>query len=303
MKIICLCGPTASGKSAAALALAGAGVPICVINADSRQVYRDFPIITAAPTAEERSVCPHMLYGYMATEEKNTAGIWAASAAEALRNVSGEGRIPVLTGGTGMYFRALLDGMAEIPPVPERIHERLIEECSETGPVPLHERLREIDPEYAAKIHPNDRQRIMRALEVWEATGRTFTSWHAQTPSPDAGHEVLRLGLGLPLEELTPRLYKRTQLMLEQGAVGEARRALRICPRTQAPGWSGIGCRELAAYLTGETSLENAVELWNKNTRAYAKRQWTWFRADRRIRWFRPEDKSYIDAVRRFLDS
>ncbi|MBO4318744.1 MAG: tRNA (adenosine(37)-N6)-dimethylallyltransferase MiaA [Mailhella sp.] len=302
MKIVCLCGPTASGKSAAALGLAAAGIPMWVINADSRQVYRDFPIITAAPDESERGVCPHILYGFMRTEEKNAAGIWAKPAGQTLREAESAGVVPVLTGGTGMYFRALLDGLADIPQIPQEIHDALIDECASAGPQALHRRLAAIDPEYAASIHENDKQRIMRALEVYAATGRTFSSWHADTPKPYAGHDILRIGIGLPLEELTPILMSRTQKMLRAGALEEAERALAICPDTRAPGWSGIGCRELARYLKGEFALQAAVDMWNKNTRAYAKRQWTWFRADTRIRWFRPEEqKDCLEAVKRFL--
>ncbi len=304
MKIVCLCGPTASGKSAAAIDLAAAGIPIWVINADSRQVYRDFPIITAAPDESERCACPHLLYGFMKTEEKNAAGIWAKPAAQVLSEAEAAGAVPVLVGGTGMYFRALLDGIAAIPPVPADIHRALIAECDSVGPRPLHKRLVMIDPEYAAKIHENDRQRILRALEVYEATGRAFSAWHAETPRAYADSDILRLGIGVPLEELTPLLAKRTDKMLRAGAVEEAKQALRNCPDISAPGWSGIGCRELAGYLRGEYALDAAVTLWNKNTRAYAKRQWTWFRADKRIRWLRPEDKSsLLKAVEHFLDS
>lgn len=304
-RALCLVGPTGSGKTAAALHLASmlekAGRPAAVINADSRQVYRDFPIITAQPSKEERDVCPHKLYGWLETTQKISAGQWADAAEAALRETLTEGRVPILVGGTGFYLRALLDGIAPIPAVDPAIGERLTRECEERGAPALHARLAAVDPEYAARIHPNDSQRNVRALEVWEGTGKTFTWWHNQTPPP-AAYDVLRLGIGLPLAELAPFLERRIELMLQAGALDEARRALERCPDTDAPGWTGIGCAETAAFLQGRLTLPECVELWARNTRAYAKRQWTWFRADKRIRWSRPGEYRELEAdVREFL--
>ncbi len=297
-RILCIAGPTGSGKTAAALhlarALEKAGRKACVVNADSRQVYRDFPIITAQPSEEEKSVCPHLLYGWLETGCKISAGQWADKALIALKDSLEKGLIPLLVGGTGFYMRALLDGIADIPAVDPAISLRLTEECRDKGAAALHERLLHIDPEYAAKIHPNDSQRNVRALEVWEGTGRTFTWWHKNAPAP-APFEVLRLGVGLPLPELEPFLALRIQAMLKAGALEEARRALDLCPDTDAPGWSGIGCAETAAHLAGRMNLEECVEAWTHNTRAYAKRQWTWFRADRRILWFRPGEHDALE--------
>lgn len=299
-RILCLAGPTGSGKTAAALHLARAlekkGRRACVINADSRQVYRDFPIITAQPSEEERSVCPHLLYGWLETSRKISAGQWADMALAALKQCLADDCVPMLVGGTGFYLRALLDGIAAIPAVDPAITRRLTEECRARGAAFLHERLRAVDPEYAAKIHPNDSQRNVRALEVWEGTGRTFTWWHRHASAP-APFEVLRLGVGLPLTELEPFLVRRIHLMLEAGAMEEARRALALCPDTQAPGWTGIGCAEAAAHLAGSLNLDACIALWARNTRAYAKRQWTWFRADKRMLWFRPGEHAPLEKA------
>lgn len=305
-EVICLVGPTGSGKSAAALRLAAfleaRGRPATVINADSRQVYKDFPIITAQPRPEERAACPHLLYGWLDSTQKISAGEWAEKALAAIKECLNADRLPLLVGGTGFYLRALLDGLAEIPAPHPAIRQRVQKECEALGSPALHRRLEAVDPAYAAKIHPNDSQRNMRALEVWESTGRTFTWWHGQTPSP-APFRVLRLGMGLPLAELTPFLERRIAAMMQAGALEEARKALESCPNVSAPAWSGIGCAELAALLLGRISLEECLESWARNTRAYAKRQWTWFRADARITWFRPgEETELIRCAARFLE-
>lgn len=317
LKIICIAGPTGSGKTAASLHLAqtlmACGRQPVIINADSRQTYADFPIITAQPSPEERAVCPHLLYGYLATTEKSSAGRWAEKAADVIKSAIAKGQQPVLVGGTGLYLRALLDGMAEIPAPDPAVSARLDDECAKLGPQLLHQRLDTIDPDYAGRIHPNDRQRVVRALEVWESTGKTFTQWHHTTPDrgmlgialADKGElDILRLGVGIPLNELSPLLVTRIDAMLDAGALDEARTAMLRCPDTSAPGWTGIGCAETATYLNGTNSLSDCITQWGQNTRAYAKRQWTWFRADQRIRWYLPSQiSSMTDHALSFLRS
>lgn len=283
MRLICLVGPTGAGKTAVALHLARefGGT---VINADSRQVYRDFPLVTAQPSAKERAVCPHLLYGVLDTVTPSSAGWWSAAAEAAMQDCAARKRLPLLVGGTGLYLRALLDGIVEIPPIPPEITARLDAERVELGGAALHARLDAIDPAYAARIHPNDSQRLVRALAVYEATGQTFSWWHTQTPPP-APHEVLRLGIRLPLDELAPRLAARVDAMLAHGAIDEARSALDICDDPSAPGWSGIGCAELYEHLCGGLSLDETRVRWIQRTRAYAKRQLTWFNADKRLLW------------------
>lgn len=304
MRLICLAGPTGAGKSAAALLLARelGGV---VINADSRQVYRDFPLITAQPSAQERAVCPHRLYGVLDTVTPSSAGWWSAAAEDAMQRCAANQQFPLLVGGTGLYMRALLDGIVEIPPIPPEVSARLEAELAElnemgnsgesgkSGGFVLHARLAGIDPAYSARIHPNDTQRLLRALAVYESTGHSFSWWHSQTPPP-APHEVVRLGLRLPLAELAPRLAARVDAMLDQGAVAEASTALDHCDNPRAPGWSGIGCAELYEHLHGTLSLDEARARWVQNTRAYAKRQLTWFNADKRIVWFCPGEEQKL---------
>ena len=302
--LILVAGPTGAGKSRAALALARE-FNGSVINIDSRQIYRDFPIITAQPAIEEQRQAPHLLYGFLDCRAKMTAGAYARLAAEALAQCRAEGRLPILVGGTGLYIQALLDGIADIPAVPEDISRYWQGRLRAAGPQALHVELARLDPDYAVKIHSRDSQRISRALEVCTATGKAFSWWHKQAAgAPLAKGPVLRLGVGLPLNELAARLEQRIAQMLEQGAAEEARQALDSCADRNAPGWSGIGCAELFAFVQGEMDLSETMELWLRNTRAYAKRQITWFKKDTRLTWFSPDQADeIIHAARQFLTS
>lgn len=301
--LICIAGPTGAGKSAAALLLARE-LNGAIINADSRQVYADFPIITAQPNPEELALAPHHLYGFLPCREKISAGRYRELAEAKIAEVAANGQVPVLVGGTGLYFQALLQGMADIPPVPAEIHTAWQERCKAEGSAALHALLLEKDPGYARKIHPNDRQRVSRALEVMEATGKPFSWWHdeqsrAAGPTP---RPALLMGVGLPLADLEPLLGRRIELMLEAGAVAEAEKALQACPDRATPGWSGIGCAELGRFLAGEISLEDCKEQWRRNTRAYAKRQLTWFRARPGIAWHQPgQAKEMLKAAQAWL--
>lgn len=278
MPVICLLGVTGAGKTAASLALAEA-LPGSVVNLDSRQVYRDFPVITAQPSPEEQAVAPHYLYGFLPCTERISAGVFAGKAHESCAGIREAGRFPLLVGGAGLYLRAFLEGLAPIPPVDEAVREELETLLDRKGLPALRQRLETVDPEYAAAIHPNDTQRTLRALEVYDSTGKSLTWWHAQ-PTSAPPVRSLKLFLEVEQEALHRRLDERITAMLEAGAEDEARRALDTCPDPEAPGWSGIGCAELHGYLTGKYGMQDARALWLRNTKAYAKRQMTWFRKE-----------------------
>jgi len=298
--LLCIPGPTAAGKTGAGIALARA-LGGEVVNFDSRQVYEDFPIVTAQPSAEERAACPHLLYGFLPTHESLGAAAYADLLIETITEVRARGRVPILVGGTGLYLKALTQPLAPIPKIPEEIRRRIQEACDRLGPNALHRDLAQVDKPLAERLHPNDRQRIMRGLEVYEATQKPLSCWHAETAETRDFHAV-KLGVGIPLPELTPYLYKRIDVMLDAGALDEARLAMKKNADREAPGWSGIGCAELFAHLAGEIDLEECKRLWGKNTRAYAKRQLTWFNADKDITWFRPgEHEKMIEAARAAL--
>ncbi|MBU1248875.1 MAG: tRNA (adenosine(37)-N6)-dimethylallyltransferase MiaA [Proteobacteria bacterium] len=297
-RIVCILGPTGTGKTRAAL---GLGVPTAVINYDSRQVYRDFPIITAQPTPEERAVCPHLLYGFAPPTERMNAAAFADLALGAIAEAAAMNRLPVLVGGTGLYLKALLEGMSPIAEIKKKIREEVLSRLASEGPQKMHRELRKIDPDYAAVIHENDSQRNARAMEVWLSTGRTMTQWHAEA-HPRADLDVLKVGIHEDLETLTPGLAKRIDLMVTEGAVEEARAAWERCPDPTAPAWTGIGCAELLAHVRGEIDLFTAKRLWVKNTRAYAKRQITWGKKEKDTQWFKKGDVAgLVEAVRQWL--
>ncbi len=297
MKILCIAGPTASGKTAFSLEIAQYlkkhDLEVNIINVDSCQLYKDFPIISAQPSYEEQNQAKHSLFGILQLEDKSSAGFWLELASNEIKKSIDKGEIPILVGGTGMYFKTLLDGIIQIPNISDDIRDKLNNDYKNKGISYLYDKLKVIDEEFSKKIHINDRQRILRALEVYKQTGKTLTSWHKEHQENlgnNRKYNALQIGIGMPLDELSPYLYKRTKIMLENNALEEVKLALAKNLTMSAPAFSSIGCRELGAYLQGKTSLEQACELWNKNTRAYAKRQWTWFRANKAIEWCYPFD-------------
>lgn len=302
--VVCLAGATGTGKTALSLALADM-LDGEIINADSRQVYKDFPIVTAQPDEIERGRATHHLFGFLPSSEKISAGKWLELVAPLLDDLASRGKTPIFVGGTGFYFQALLRGLSSIPRIPCEIAEKFRDAAEKYGLSSLYERLLEIDARYARKIHPNDKNRVLRALEVYEATGKTFSWWHdhsAGRPLASGPLFVLRLDTN----ELAKRLRRRITLMLERGALREAEEAWKNCPDEKAPAWTGIGPREIAEYRAGRSTLDECLEKWLANTRAYAKRQATWFRGRRESVWIdasRPDtilDSPYIKKNRVF---
>lgn len=296
-KVICVVGPTGVGKSNIALQLAKKYNGI-IINADSRQLYSAFPIITAQPTSIETSTIPHKLYGFLKLHEKTSAGMWVTLAAKEIDLVS-SGKIPILVGGTGMYLRALFDGIVSIPPISDEVIKMVEEQATKKGIIFLYHTLQEYDPLYACSIHSNDRQRIIRALMVFYATGKTFTWWHQQATNKYPA-TILRIGIKIPLVELTPLLEKRIDIMLRQGAIEEVTTTYHYYSNHNVQGWSGIGYMELLGAIKGEYTFSEAKQRWIKNTRGYAKRQLTWFNTDKRIFWFRPDQ---LDDIQKCIEN
>jgi tRNA dimethylallyltransferase len=274
---ILIAGPTASGKSALALALAEklGGV---VINADSMQVYRDLRIITARPTAGEEASVPHRLYGHVDAAENYSVGRWLVDAKGALEEAEGQARRPIFVGGTGLYFKALTQGLSAVPPTPAEVRAAVRARLAAEGAQALHAELSRRDPASAARIRPADGVRIARALEVVEATGRSLADWHRDGMQPLLPSSAAKMFLEVPRDELYRRIDRRFEEMLAAGALDEvaALDARDLDPLL--PAMKAHGVPWLRRHLTGEISLAAAAAEGKKDTRHYAKRQATWFR-------------------------
>lgn len=277
--LLVLGGTTASGKSALALALAER-LGAVIVNADSQQLFADLPILTARPTAAEEARRPHRLYGILGPAEQPTAGLWLALVVPLLERLGREGRPAVLVGGTGLYLATLLRGLAAVPAVPEALRARLLEESRELPASALHARLAARDPLTAARLRPSDRQRILRALEVLEATGRPLAEWQAGPRRPPVRATAL-VGIALlpPPAVTGPRIAQRLDRQLAAGALEEVLALAALEPALERLPIAKVhGCRELLAVARGRLGRAEAAARIAAQVRAYAKRQRTWFR-------------------------
>ncbi|QFR33352.1 tRNA (adenosine(37)-N6)-dimethylallyltransferase MiaA [Ancylobacter sp. TS-1] len=276
-RAVLIAGPTASGKSALALELAERSGGV-VINADSMQVYADLRVLTARPTREEEARAPHALYGHVDGGEEYSVAHWLEDARRTLAEAEAQGRLPILVGGTGLYFKALTQGLSPMPTVPPEVRER-VRGLGLEAPE-LHARLAALDPETAARLRPSDTQRLMRALEVFEATGRPLARWQAERAGPPVlpGDEALRLFLATDRTVLRARIAERFHAMMEQGALEEARVLLARGLPADRTILKAHGMPWFARHLAGEITRAEAIEGGILDTRRYAKRQDTWFR-------------------------
>jgi tRNA dimethylallyltransferase len=276
-KAVLIAGPTASGKSALAFALAEQ-IGGTIVNADSMQVYRDLRVITARPTPQEEAAVPHWLYGHVDAAENYSVGRWLADAGPALEAVRAAGRVPILVGGTGLYFKALTQGLSNVPPVPADIRAAVRARLEAEGPEALHAELVRQDPSSAA-LKPGDRTRIARALEVLEATGRPLSQWHREGLPPliDASG-AMRVFLAPERDALRRRIDARFDAMLAAGAPDEVRGLAARKLHPLLPAMKAHGVPWLIRHLNGEISLAEAAEGAKADTRRYTKRQFTWVR-------------------------
>lgn len=296
-KVALIAGPTASGKSALAIALAERHGGT-VINADSAQVYADLRVLSARPTTEDEKRVPHRLFGHVDGAEDYSAARWAIEAKAAIRETLQHDRLPILVGGTGMYLRTLLDGIAPVPEIDAQVR-------AEVRALPVaeaHARLAELDPEAAARLRPSDTTRVARALEVIRSTGRTLKDWQADRVGGIAEEITLVPLILLPDRAwLTMRCDARFAAMLEQGAAEEVRA---LTARTDIPPTSpvrqAIGAREIAAWQAGELSRDEAIERAQAATRQYAKRQYTWFRRQPPESWTRTDSTEISKLIGEF---
>jgi tRNA dimethylallyltransferase len=276
-KAVIVAGPTASGKSALAVAIALA-FDGTVINADSMQVYDDLRILTARPSADDEERVPHRLYGILSPAELCSAGRWCALAAAACEDAWRDGKLPVVVGGTGLYLKSLMQGLSPIPDVPDSVRAQARAHFADLGNTAFHAALAEIDPRMAARLHPGNSQRLMRAWEVLEATGRSLADWQDEPAVPPVAAQFRSFSVLPARERLYAQCDARFAAMMDGGALEEVRALVAKNLDPSLPAMRALGVSELSAHLRGEISREEAMAAAQQATRRYAKRQMTWFR-------------------------
>ena len=300
IKLIAVVGPTASGKTdlAVRLALELGGE---VVSCDSMQIYRHMPVATAVPTLEERRGVPHHMMEIIEPDTRFSVADYCARASECIKDIAARGSVPILCGGTGLYYSSLVDGIefarAEVPPELRRAIE---DEYDRTGGESMLSQLAGVDPETASRLAPADKKRIVRALELYRATGTTFSEYNRRSRLRGTEYDLLALGIDYTDRKiLYKRIEKRVDIMQKSGIIIEARDFYAHYP-ADGTAAQAIGFKELRPWLDGQTSLEQAVESLKRQTRRYAKRQLTWFRRDERIIWLyadKYDDKEQLAAA------
>jgi tRNA dimethylallyltransferase len=301
MKVIVIAGPTASGKTlfSVDLALSLGGE---IVNADSMQVYRGMDVGTAKPTHEEQRGVPHHLLDVVDPDEDFNAAIYSSMALPVINDIVQRGKSCFVVGGTGLYIRSLLGGLLECPPADMLFRASLQQECAASGSESLHERLRRMDPESAGKIHPNDSVRIIRALEIIHLTNSLPSDLSRKHGFGDDTLRSLKFCLKVDRKELYDRINKRSVTMVESGLAEETERLLLKGYSPDLKPMKAIGYRHMIKYLNGGCSLKEAINGMQGDTRRYAKRQLTWFRADSDFNWVGPEDFEVVhDKIKSFL--
>jgi tRNA dimethylallyltransferase len=299
---VLIAGPTASGKSALALALADR-LGGTVINADSMQIYAGLRVITARPSPAEEAQAQHLMYGHVDAGDIYSTGRWLTDVAEALKTAAAAGRLPIIVGGTGLYFKVLTEGLAAVPAIPPDIRAQVRDRLETEGVSALYADLIKHDPVSAARLMPLDRARIARALEVVLATGRSLSDWHGEPQPPllDADRTV-RIFIETDRKELVARIETRFHAMLANGALEEVRALAARKLNPLLPAMKAHGVPWLIRHLSGELSLDEAAEGGIMDTRRYAKRQLTWFRGQMK-NWAAAEAGQAFDVVMRDVET
>ncbi|HSN85245.1 MAG TPA: tRNA (adenosine(37)-N6)-dimethylallyltransferase MiaA [Thermoanaerobaculia bacterium] len=287
--ILAIVGPTATGKSALGMALAER-LSGEIVNADALQVYRGFDIGTAKPGAEERARVPHHLIDILEPHEPYSAGEFARRARETIAEIEGRGRLPIVVGGSGLYLRALFQGISPLPPSDPEVRARLGERLAAEGLPALVQELWRLDPPTAARLKPGDTQRVLRALEVALVSGRPLSAFLAEQPFGSQRIAALQVGLTVPRSILYDQIAGRVARMLEEGWLEEVAGLLRQGLSPDLPAFQAIGYRQLVRHLMGGESLDEAIGETVKATRRFAKRQETWFRKESDVTWFSAQD-------------
>jgi tRNA dimethylallyltransferase len=292
-KIVVITGPTASGKSTLAVEVAHRfGGEI--VNADSMQVYRGMDVGTAKATLEERQGIPHHLLDVVDPDENFNAAVYRSFALPVIADILSRGKVCLLVGGTGLYIRTLLGGLLWCPPVDQGIREDLRLQCAQKGPEALHQKLTALDPESGRKIHPRDKVRITRALEIILLTSRPLSSLVRNHGFKDRPFRALKICLQMERQGLYHRINRRSLAMVEKGLIGETKVLLGKGYSPEIKPMKSLGYRHAVRYLEGDWSLDGMIGELQRDTRRYAKRQLTWFRADPEMKWFELERKAAL---------
>ncbi len=292
--LLCILGPTAVGKTELALRIAQR-IEGEIVSVDSRQIYCEMDIGTAKPSAEQLKLVPHHVINCIMPDEYFSAADYQRVADIAIKEIREKGKVPMLVGGSGMYFRAVVDGLFQGPEADRSIRQRLRQQAEEIGISYLYDRLKDLDPKSAEKIHPNDLIRIIRAIEVYEKSGKRISELQQQWESKKPRYEFIAFGLDRPRNQLYERINARVDQMIKDGLLDEARKLLKYDRNMIS--MNCFGYKELFDHLEGKISLDEAIELIKQNTRRFAKRQLTWFRKDKRIVWINLSENPFPDDL------
>lgn len=297
LPIVLLAGPTAVGKTTLSLDLAES-LQTDIVNADSMQVYRFMDIGTAKPSAQERERVRHHLLDVVNPDEPYDAAVYTHQARTVIEALHARGKIPLVVGGTGLYMKALTRGLCPGPATNPDLRRQLLDDLARHGLPWLYAELSRVDPSCAARIHPNDRQRLLRALEVYRSTGIPLSHWQKTHGFRQPLYPTVKIALFRERHELYARIDRRVHHMVDQGLVEEVRHLLHMGYNCSLKPMQSLGYRHMCQYLAGRMPLEEAVRTMQRDTRRYAKRQITWFRGDPEFRWFHAEARQGIfDAV------
>ena len=290
-KLVIVLGPTAVGKSELALELATA-IDGEIVNADSQQVYRYLDIGTGKPAPADRARVMHHLIDIVNPDEEFNAALFRRLATQSIEQIHAQNKNVIVCGGTGLYLKALTHGLFEGPAQDAQIRQSLEEQIEKEGQASLYRQLLRIDPSVESTIHPNDRQRTMRALEVYQLTGKPMSAWQKEHAFHEQPFEVLKIGLNRQRGELYDRINRRSERMVEDGLLEEVRGLADKGYSLELKPLRSVGYRQMGQVLAGQQELLAAIDEMKRETRHLAKRQLTWFRADRDIRWFDPQQQS-----------
>jgi len=303
LKIVIICGATGIGKSSVGIELAEK-LGGEIISADSMQIYRYMDIGTAKPTPAELERIVHHLIDIVDPDEEYDAVRFSKQARERIAEIGGRGLLPIVVGGTGLYIKALLHGLFQSKPVDPRVRNRLRQDAEEKGSIFLYERLQAIDPASADRLHPNDTYRIIRALETIETTGQSISDLHQDHGFEDDPYTALKIGLQMDRGKLYERIDQRVDLMIGAGLVDEVKKLLDMGCTPELKSMQSIGYRHVAEFLQDNLPWDECVRTLKRDTRRFAKRQFTWFGADPQINWYAPDQlQDIVGSVKNFLTS